>query len=45
MEQERYQCSCFFTHNIFLHEYNLHMRYFNDDQRFVTEYRDVSQAS
>ena len=33
-------CACFFTDNIFLHEYRLHVTY-HDDQQFTQDYRNV----
>ncbi|XP_077996401.1 2-oxoglutarate and iron-dependent oxygenase domain-containing protein 2-like [Glandiceps talaboti] len=32
-------CSCFYTHNIFLQQYNIHVTYFEDDDRFLREWK------
>ena len=37
-------CACFFTHNIFLHEYKLHVAY-HDEKQFTEDYRNVRQLS
>lgn len=36
-----YLCRCFYTDNIYLDDYNLHVR-FVTEQQFELEYRDVS---
>ena len=36
-------CACFFTDNIFLHRYRLHVSY-HDDRQFTEEYRKVGIA-
>ena len=33
-------CACFFTDNIFLHRYRLHVTY-HDDRQFTEDYRKV----
>ena len=34
-------CSCYFSNNIFLHDYKLHVCYHTDKQ-FIDDYREVS---
>lgn len=38
------ECSCYFTHNIFLRRLTLHCT-FRDDEQFRDEYREVSGGS
>ncbi|XP_013080193.2 2-oxoglutarate and iron-dependent oxygenase domain-containing protein 2-like isoform X2 [Biomphalaria glabrata] len=38
--QPEYICSCFFTQNIFIKKYKIHVKYINDDQ-FENEFRQV----
>lgn len=36
-------CACFFTNNIFLHQYKLHVAY-HDDKQFAEDYKEVSYS-
>ncbi|XP_048848987.1 2-oxoglutarate and iron-dependent oxygenase domain-containing protein 2 isoform X1 [Brienomyrus brachyistius] len=40
---EFYNCSCFYTHNIFVEEYKLHVR-FTSKEQFLRDYRDVLRS-
>lgn len=38
--KRQYICSCFFTHNIFLKRYGLHVTY-NNEQQFLSDYKQI----
>ena len=36
-----YVCRCFYTHNIFLQQYNMHVTFYDEDQ-FIKDWKSVS---